>query len=226
MYTLLLRLSAPLQSWGIDSLYDNRDTDYYPSKSGVIGMIAAALGLLREDPLDKLTGMKFGVRIDAQGEYINDFQITNMGEKLNLNLSQRAYLSDAAFLAGFCTDDIKLLKEIEYGIKHPKFIIFLGRKSCPPTQPVFLKIVEKELYQALLDEEWIMPEWRQEMLHRKNKNIKLRIFIEDGKGMLKKDVPLSFNSCNRKYGYRYVKEMQGKMIIDSVTNHNPMPELG
>ena len=54
MYTLLLRLSGPLQSWGSDSLYDNRNTDYYPTKSGVIGLIAAALGLKREDSLEKL----------------------------------------------------------------------------------------------------------------------------------------------------------------------------
>ena len=76
MYTLLLRLSGPLQSWGADSLYDNRNTDYYPTKSGVIGLIAAALGLKREDSLEKLNTLKFGVRIDCQGEYMKDFQIT------------------------------------------------------------------------------------------------------------------------------------------------------
>lgn len=103
MYTLLLRLSGPLQSWGSDSLYDNRNTDYYPTKSGVIGLIAAALGLKREDSLEKLNTLKFGVRIDCQGEYMKDFQITDMGEKLNKNLSSRAYLSDATFLAGLAS---------------------------------------------------------------------------------------------------------------------------
>lgn len=70
MYTLLLRLSGPLQSWGADSLYDNRNTDYYPTKSGVIGLIAAALGLKREDSLEKLNTLKFGVRIDCQGDQL------------------------------------------------------------------------------------------------------------------------------------------------------------
>ena len=70
MYTLLLRLSGPLQSWGSDSLYDNRGTDYFPTKSGVIGLIAAALGLKRGASLEELNSLQFGVRIDCQGEYI------------------------------------------------------------------------------------------------------------------------------------------------------------
>ena len=44
LYTLLLRLGAPLQSWGSESMYDRRETDMMPTKSGVIGMLAAALG--------------------------------------------------------------------------------------------------------------------------------------------------------------------------------------
>lgn len=240
LYTLLLRLSGPLQSWGSDSLYDNRDTDYFPTKSGVIGMIAAALGLKREDArvgdscpvLEKLNSLKFGVRVDFQGTYLNDFQITDMGEKLKLNLSNRGYLSDAIFLAGFSTDNIQILNQIEYAVKHPKFIMFLGRKSCPPTQPVFLKIVEKELYQALLGEEWLLPPWRQKRVQKINKNIRLKILVESEQSehvMLKKDVPLSFASCKREYGYRYVKEMPGKMIgisgMQEETEHDPMAEL-
>lgn len=236
LYTLLLRLAAPLQSWGSCSLYDNRDTDYFPTKSGVTGMIAAALGMQREDSLEELNSLKFGVRVDFQGTYLNDYQITNMGEKLKLNVSHRGYLSDAIFLVGFYTDNIQLLKKIKNAIKHPKFVLFLGRKSCPPTQPIFLKIVEKELYTALLDEEWLLPVWRQEIMYRTNRDIKLRIFVEGKRGMLKKDVPLSFISCKREYGYRYVEEMQEKVIynnrkekeveIQVETEHNPMLELG
>ena len=109
MYTLLLRLSGPLQSWGSDSLYDNRGTDYFPAKSGVIGLIAAALGLKRGASLEELNSLQFGVRIDCQGEYIKDFQITDMGEKLNSNLSSRNYLSDATFLVGLASEKYDLL---------------------------------------------------------------------------------------------------------------------
>ena len=66
LYTLLLRLSAPLQSWGSESVYDNRETDYMPTKSGVTGMLAAALGRKRGEPLDDLSRLRFGVRVDLQ----------------------------------------------------------------------------------------------------------------------------------------------------------------
>ena len=54
LYTLLLRLSAPLQSWGSGSVYDNRETDDMPTKSGVTGILAAALGRKRGESLEDL----------------------------------------------------------------------------------------------------------------------------------------------------------------------------
>ena len=227
MYTLLLRLSGPLQSWGSDSLYDNRNTDYYPTKSGVIGLIAAALGLKREDSLEKLNTLKFGVRIDCQGEYMKDFQITDMGEKLNKNLSSRAYLSDATFLAGLASEDYDLLDTIKRAIHNPKYCIFLGRKACPPTLPLDMGISDSDLYTALYSYPWLIPEWRQKALFGWSDKIELRIIMESDNGALKKDVPISFNSNYRQYGYRNIKDMPGKIIYRTTeTTHDPMKELG
>ena len=41
MSVLLLRLSGPMQSWGVQSRFTVRDTGLEPSKSGVVGLIAA-----------------------------------------------------------------------------------------------------------------------------------------------------------------------------------------
>ncbi len=41
---ILMWLEGPLQSWGYDSRYGRRDTLSFPTKSGVLGMICAALG--------------------------------------------------------------------------------------------------------------------------------------------------------------------------------------
>ena len=104
MPTLLLRLNAPLQSWGTSSKFDVRDTDYYPSKSGVIGMVAAAMGYDRnvdKEELEELNGLNFGVRIDNRGTILNDYQVTEIKEyefgkdrsemkKYNSNISNRA----------------------------------------------------------------------------------------------------------------------------------------
>ena len=61
MATLLLRLAAPLQAWGADSKFETRKTNREPTKSGVIGLLAAALGLRRDESeaLTRLTGLRF-----------------------------------------------------------------------------------------------------------------------------------------------------------------------
>lgn len=230
MYTLLLRLSAPLQSWGSESVYDNRETDSMPTKSGVIGMLAAALGRGRDESLADLAELGFGVRVDCQGTRLKDFQITQMGEKFNANLSNKVYLSDAIFLVGLCCEDIAFLRELEYALGHPKFAVFLGRRSCPPTQPLVLGIRTLDLYQALLAEEWLVPKWRRSALLRHSDQRSLRIVVEDDRGTaIKKDLPLSFSPFRREYRYRYIREMAGKIVEKSQdfvsTEHDPMREL-
>lgn len=67
MPTLLLRLTGPMQSWGTTSRFDQRDTGKEPSKSGVIGLLAAAFGIDRNEwsaDLQALTLLAMGVRHD------------------------------------------------------------------------------------------------------------------------------------------------------------------
>lgn len=234
LYTLLLRLNAPLQTWGSESLYDNRNTDYYPTKSGVIGMIAAALGLQRGASLEELNSVQFGIRIDCQGEYVTDFQITDMidenGKHFNKNLSKRMYLSDATFLVGLASANQELLERIRNAVHNPKFAMFLGRKSCPPTIPLDMGISESDLYTALYSYSWLVPEWRQKYLFGWRDKMELRIVVEAQEGALKKDVPCSFEANDRRYGYRNIKDMPGKIVYKSIqeneTDHDPMKELG
>ena len=231
MYTLLLRLGGPLQSWGSESLFDTRDTDYFPTKSGVIGMIASALGRKRDANIDDLSELQFGVRIDHQGEMIIDYQVTDMGEKLNANISRRGYLSDALFLVGLSSNNRELLQEIKLAVNNPKYPLFLGRRSCPPTLPLDLGIKEEALYQALLNEEWLFPEWRRAKIFRNRDIVYLRIIIDDPiGGALKKDSPKSYSPFHREYEYRKISEKKPKIISNpkgiSFTQHDAMKELG
>ena len=79
MKSLLLKFSGPLQSWGTDSHFETRHTDYYPSKSAVVGMIAAAFGYRRsadcDEAIAKLNDLDFAVRIDQQGNLLRDYHI-------------------------------------------------------------------------------------------------------------------------------------------------------
>lgn len=118
MATLLLRLAAPLQSWGSDSKFETRKTDREPTKSGVVGLLAAALGLRRDDTegLARLNGLRFAVRADQEGSLLVDFHTAKSRD--TSYVTYRHYLQDAVFLAGLESGDEALLRELEAALRH------------------------------------------------------------------------------------------------------------
>ena len=128
-----------MQSWGISSLFTERDTAMEPSKSAVIGLICAALGRSRDAEISDLAKLKMGVRVDREGLLEKDFQIAQGAMNANGSKSDQAvtsnryYLADAAFLVGL-EGDPDLLTPIHQALLHPKWHIFLGRKAFLPRQ--------------------------------------------------------------------------------------------
>lgn len=125
MGTLLLKLSGPLQSWGVDSRYLERKTRHEPTKSGLVGMLAAALGRRREEAIDDLAMLHMTVRVDQRGYIERDFQtahprsyskkeerwtfsVNASGTVESLPLSKRYYLSGAVFVAAIELEDERL----------------------------------------------------------------------------------------------------------------------
>ena len=117
MATLLLRLAAPLQSWGSDSKFETRKTGREPTKSGVVGLLAAALGLRRDDTegLARLNGLRFAVRADQEGSLLVDFHTAKSRD--TSYVTYRHYLQDAVFLAGLESEDEALLRELETALR-------------------------------------------------------------------------------------------------------------
>lgn len=152
MATLLLRLAAPLQSWGSDSKFETRKTDREPTKSGVVGLLAAALGLRRDDTegLARLNGLRFAVRADQEGSLLVDFHTAKSRD--TSYVTYRHYLQDAVFLAGLESEDEALLRELEVALRHPVYPLYLGRRSCPPTLPLCLGIRQGSLLDVLRTE--------------------------------------------------------------------------
>lgn len=134
MPTLLLRLAGPLQSWGTTSRYDERDSQLEPSKSGVLGLLCAALGRDRREPVDDLAALRMGVRVDREGVRLRDFQtvqgVLKRDGQLNKNaiISLRYYLADAVFLVGLQGENASLLQALQEALHHPVWPI-LDRKS-------------------------------------------------------------------------------------------------
>lgn len=146
MATLLLRLEGPMQSWGITSRFDERDTGLEPSKSGVIGLLCAALGRDRAASVDDLAGLRMGVRVDREGIPRREF-LTAAGRIMQADgklkdkvvVSPRYYLSDASFLVGLEGEDEALLVCLDRALATPACPLFLGRKAFAPGRPVRLE---------------------------------------------------------------------------------------
>lgn len=157
MTGILLRLAGPLQSWGEHSTFSTRDTAPMPTRSALIGMIAAAHGRRRGDPLDDLAALRFTIRADRPGSVTCDFHTvggglptadtvpTADGKRRPGNtatiVSRRYYLTDAAFTVAV-TGEPALINQVTDALTRPVWAPYLGRRSCPTGQPFLLKPTE------------------------------------------------------------------------------------
>ena len=144
---LILRLEGVLQAWDASSKWDERSTEDFPTKSGIVGLLGCAMGLERGDPA--LTALSdacvMAVRADRKGELLRDFQ-TVTGNPLrnaegkpkttgNTIISNRSYLQDACFTVVMETSE-EWHTRITEALKAPKWCLYLGRKTCVPSRPV------------------------------------------------------------------------------------------
>ena len=204
---LLIRLEGPLQSWGERSKWDYRDTADFPTKSGVIGMIACAMGLERTDAqIGKLCEqLRMAVRADRKGEIITDFHTVTAEKLLKANgekrangntvISYRSYLQDASFLVAL-EGEGTVIEECSRALEHPKWSIYLGRKSCVPSVPV-IGVVIVGGHGSL--EEIIE---NQPLTARHDSRISYQI-ERDREGYARSDERLPVS--DRRYGNRFVK---------------------
>lgn len=220
MSTLLLRFAGPLQAWGADSRFDVRRTNREPTKSGVIGLIASALGLRRDAPLDELNRLRFGVRVDREGVLLRDLH-TVRKDKNTSYMTTRYYLSDAVFLVGLYSDDENLMQRLERAVRNPAHPLFLGRRSCPPEGRVCLGLRQMPLEEALKSEPSLIPP----KPSKPDEPQRARIVLDDPRGTARlNDLPVSFSPYNRQYAYRAAREMWN--TFPSNDAHDPMLELG
>ncbi|MSQ22446.1 MAG: type I-E CRISPR-associated protein Cas5/CasD [Dehalococcoidia bacterium] len=150
--TLLLFLAGPMQSWGTRSRFTERDTGLEPSKSGVIGLLCAAMAIARTTPVDapgcNLAGLRMGVRIDQEGVMRRDYHTAGGGglgiaradgsHGKDAVVSDRYYLADAQFLVGLEGEDEALVNRIQAALVAPVWQLSLGRKAFVPSVPVHL----------------------------------------------------------------------------------------
>lgn len=173
MHTLLLRLAGPMQAWGTQSRFLERDTGLEPSRSGVLGLLGAALGVRRDEPIGALADLAMGVRVDREGVVGRDFHtalgvVKADGKPGDTVVSVRYFLADADFLVGLEGEDLALLARLDAALAEPRWPLGLGRRAFPPGLPVRLPgggvRPDLPLRQALRAEPWWPrpgdPPWR------------------------------------------------------------------
>lgn len=229
---LVLRLAGPLQAWGSRSRFVRRETEQAPTKSGVIGLLAAARGVRRTDDLTEFFGLRFGVRADQPGRLLRDFQTArSLDGSRTMPLSYRYYLADAVFVAVVVGDEA-LLRGLDEAVRHPHFPLYLGRRSCPPVGPISLGLLPATLAEALRQVPWQAAAWHRRKVHSDVVRVQVTRDTEPDEATgaeTWRDEPLSFDPRRREYGWRTVVREQINLTHPdppAVRDHDPISALG
>lgn len=211
--TILMKFRGPFQSYGTDSHFEIRHTDTHPSKGAVLGLVAAAMGIRREEPnkLQELETLQLAVRVDQAGQRSKDYQIAAKYKKngdFDRNyVTNRYYLEDAVFLVALEGED-GLMERIYRALERPYFQLFYGRRSCPVNYDFLLGIYEKAAIEQLHEQSWMASEWYQKR-RSKEREVRLDIYGDETclpagrKKSLRRDQPVSFSQLGRKYDLHF-----------------------
>lgn len=213
MKTLILKFSGPMQSWGTGSHFETRHTDLYPSKSGIIGLLAAALGYRRneDEKITSLNKLDIAVRIDQPGRLLKDYQIARRQDKNKVYVTNRYYLEDAVFLVAIGSLDEDQIEEVERAIKRPYFSLSLGRRSLPIPAKFIYKTTNKNALQSLQDCPWEASKWTMRRHHTKEVILDIyhdRKLCEGSSYKNRRDQVISFSEKSRRYSYRQESKSQ------------------
>lgn len=238
---LVLRLAGPMQSWGSDSRFTRRSTEAFPTKSALVGLLGAAQGRRRSDPIEDLAELSVAVRVDQPGQLLHDFHTAHRGDT-SMPLSHRFYRADAAFGA-FIEGPDDMIDALAQAIVRPVFPLYLGRRSCPPTLPLRLAVREGSAWDAVRETPWMASAYYQKK-QRYEQYVSVRVvadqgIIPSGEGTsfehTIQDVPISFDSEHRIYTLRTVEEarvdLENPQYVETRPNagpglvHDPMEVL-
>lgn len=233
---IVLRLAGPLQSWGVASQFNERRTAPAPTKSGVVGLLAAALGRRRKDPIEDLVKLRMGVRSDQPGSLLRDYHTVSdypgtpllsasldakgrqkrTSPKKFTQPTHRFYLEDAVFVAVLQGEE-GFMGDLARALRHPFFPLALGRRSCVPVQPLVLPGDNDDLWSGTVASVLGKVPW-QASVHARDRvstaQVRLAASWDDIDGEdLSSDVPTSFDP--RRRGMRSRKVHSGWIDVST-----------
>lgn len=173
---LIFRLYGPLASWGQAAVGGDRPTGLHPTRSAVLGILGAALGIKREEEL-RLSELQKSVTVAIKQtvptSLLRDYHTTQvpshsnkvthrtrkseLGEdKLNTILSSRDYRCDGLWIVALSLTNVAKINllELKQALKKPVYALSLGRKSCPLALPLSPEVVQTAKLKQALDTEF------------------------------------------------------------------------
>jgi CRISPR system Cascade subunit CasD len=175
MKTLIFQLQAPLSAWGDMAVGEQRPSADYPSQSAIHGLLGAALGIDRADDAAHRalqTSIRLAVGVVHQGNLLRDFHTAQVPSRtdlkkrphatrrdelqvssLNTILSTRDYRQNAAALVALQTngETSYSLDELAAALMRPRFVLYVGRKSCPLAVPLYPRVLDADSVRAAFD---------------------------------------------------------------------------
>lgn len=252
---MLLRLSGPLQSWGGASEFNRRETRPEPTKSGVLGLLAAAQGRRRQDDIADLLELSLGVRVDQPGVLLRDYHTVSDYRGVPLksaavnakriqkstapakhtHVTQRYYLQDAVFAVAV-GGPTPVVESLAGAVRAPAFPLALGRRSCVPAGRMVIDVRPGKPGTALRELPWQASERGRETYRRQfgsPASIDLPVTVDDpqGKDVLA-DVPTTFDPLHKALVTRTVSHGWASVPTgysdpdQSSDSHDPFALLG
>lgn len=155
---LALLLDGPMQSWGHASRFERRTTALHPTRSGVIGLIAAAVGIDKHTAdetaqLSRFTSLNVTtLTLPRRNRRAQELLMQRLEDYHTVTGIRRAsgkededatvqtyrhYLLDARF-GVLLEGPSALLDSIAAALRNPKWGVWLGRKCCLPASPLLV----------------------------------------------------------------------------------------
>lgn len=181
MQYLVFQLYGPMCAWGENAIGEIRKSENRPTKSALIGLVGAALGIRRDQTFEQnnlARAYEFGIKLFSAGSILHDYHTTqtanslkyrdyhsrreifmNNREEIHTILSKREYRCDAFSIIAMRAkaEVFYSLSSIKEALLKPKFHLYLGRKSCPLAIPLSPAIMEGSGYKEILDQYSLPP---------------------------------------------------------------------
>lgn len=171
---LVLRLDGPLQAWGGVAQDPIRPTGAYPTRSGLSGILASALGWTYADGKRTTAlqhALRYAVREDRRARRLRDYQTADLDRigrigwtrhglerrgggtaATGTHVLEKTYLADAVFTVVLTLEPgaPTTLDDLERALRAPARPLYLGRRGCLPASPILRgRITAASPYEAL-----------------------------------------------------------------------------